>query len=356
MAEYLKYFKPFKNNNNSTTGNSTTTYERQSDDDNGSRNTSSPASNGHFKLLSSREVYGKVPHFVESTPYYIASREACSRIAAVLPSVKLVILLRDPVQRAYSEYQMKTHRVRLQQEFFILVDQFSVEIYSCLQRLHRTAYHTFQRPDFNVRDDDHPNNSIEMAIKHCFPMPIQVHPQFSNLLKAFVKTLTNSNSNVQLMLNQCFKTTADIDSTNRLKDITDADPLIIPWQQRSYSRAKPFNNSSHSITFNNDLREPHTQPRGNRTLHCYDSLQPRLFQTFDGFVDVNDRKYGNVSLLRPTLDPLHCFQHTRKDLEQVRSIEEVFFKEVRDYQQCAQVFLNASELSHDVPIGIFFKI
>jgi hypothetical protein len=47
------------------------------------------------------------PLFAESTPFYIASRDSCRRISESLPGVKMILLLREPVARAYSEYQMK---------------------------------------------------------------------------------------------------------------------------------------------------------------------------------------------------------------------------------------------------------
>lgn len=45
----------------------------------------------------------------EASPYYIFHPLAARRIAAILPRVKLVALLRNPVDRAYSHYQ---HEVR----------------------------------------------------------------------------------------------------------------------------------------------------------------------------------------------------------------------------------------------------
>ena len=45
--------------------------------------------------------------YAESTPFYLASRQACERIYKTIPDVKIVVLLREPVSRAYSEYQMK---------------------------------------------------------------------------------------------------------------------------------------------------------------------------------------------------------------------------------------------------------
>ena len=38
------------------------------------------------------------------TPYYLFHPLAAERIAAALPDVKLIVLLRDPVERALSQY------------------------------------------------------------------------------------------------------------------------------------------------------------------------------------------------------------------------------------------------------------
>lgn len=45
----------------------------------------------------------------EATPYYMFHPEIPHRVAGALPNVKLIVLLRDPVDRAYSHYQ---HTVR----------------------------------------------------------------------------------------------------------------------------------------------------------------------------------------------------------------------------------------------------
>ena len=50
------------------------------------------------------------PPFVngEATPFYLAERDACRSMAEEMPEPPaLIVLLRDPVDRAYSEYQMK---------------------------------------------------------------------------------------------------------------------------------------------------------------------------------------------------------------------------------------------------------
>lgn len=47
------------------------------------------------------------PIYGEATPFYIASRSACSRLSNAIPNIKILVLMREPVARAYSEYNMK---------------------------------------------------------------------------------------------------------------------------------------------------------------------------------------------------------------------------------------------------------
>jgi hypothetical protein len=49
----------------------------------------------------------------EATPYYIFHPEAPQRIASAVPKAKIIILLRNPIERAYSHYQ---HMVRVGRE------------------------------------------------------------------------------------------------------------------------------------------------------------------------------------------------------------------------------------------------
>ena len=60
----------------------------------------------HFRRAGPDQVPG------EATPDYVYVPEAVRRIAADLPDVKLVFLLRDPVARAHSHYLHNTARTR----------------------------------------------------------------------------------------------------------------------------------------------------------------------------------------------------------------------------------------------------
>jgi predicted DCC family thiol-disulfide oxidoreductase YuxK len=58
----------------------------------------------HFPLRTAGAVT------FESSPYYLFHPLAAERIAADLPGVKLIVLVRDPVQRAYSAYAHERSR------------------------------------------------------------------------------------------------------------------------------------------------------------------------------------------------------------------------------------------------------
>jgi hypothetical protein len=49
-------------------------------------------------------VMGRYPHALESTPYYLFHPAVPARVRATLPEAKLIVLLRDPMQRTYSHY------------------------------------------------------------------------------------------------------------------------------------------------------------------------------------------------------------------------------------------------------------
>ena len=77
----------------------------------------------------------------EITPYYMFHPEAPSRIASLLPKVKLVVLLRDPVERALSQY---FHSYRLGLEHLNLEGAFSEEsrrLIACAETLKKGLPH-----------------------------------------------------------------------------------------------------------------------------------------------------------------------------------------------------------------------
>jgi hypothetical protein len=69
---------------------------------------------GHFPLHRHAErierEHGVAAQTFESSPYYMYHPHAVARIAEDLPGVKLVVLVRDPVERAYSQHAHEVAR------------------------------------------------------------------------------------------------------------------------------------------------------------------------------------------------------------------------------------------------------
>ena len=60
----------------------------------------------------------------EASPYYLAHPHAAERIARLLPDARIIVLLRDPVTRAYSHYR---HNVRKKEEQLPFVEALARE-------------------------------------------------------------------------------------------------------------------------------------------------------------------------------------------------------------------------------------
>jgi hypothetical protein len=77
----------------------------------------------------------------EASPYYMFHPHAMRRIASVLPKVKLIVLLRNPVDRAYSHYHYEVKHGREQLTFEQALDAEPVRLEGELEKmLHDERY------------------------------------------------------------------------------------------------------------------------------------------------------------------------------------------------------------------------
>ncbi|GMI14974.1 hypothetical protein TrVE_jg10962 [Triparma verrucosa] len=71
----------------------------------------------------------------EATPYYIASKDACSRIAKTFDreedDYRLVVMIREPTDRAWSEYQMEMRRILDENTMKEALEKYAVEVFEC---------------------------------------------------------------------------------------------------------------------------------------------------------------------------------------------------------------------------------
>lgn len=127
----------------------------------------------------------QLPLVAEATPFYIASRQSCSRIAELHPGMKLIVLLREPVARAYSEYQMKKRRVDKQGDFLRSIHRLKKEVYRCMLR---------SLPPHKLSD-----------IARCVPGELSSHALWHKLATAWRRSLVYYNGDWDAVVRSCFR-------------------------------------------------------------------------------------------------------------------------------------------------------
>jgi len=127
------------------------------------------------------------PVYGEATPFYVASPDACRRIAKTLPGIKMIILLREPVSRAYSEYQMKRRRVATQNEFILAMMENEEDVYSCM---------VSHREDWK-------------ALKACMPEIITSHSHYPKFVSSLKTILKDGAGGWASVLSKCFSRYAE---------------------------------------------------------------------------------------------------------------------------------------------------
>jgi Sulfotransferase domain len=101
---------------------------------------------GHFPLQRTADKvgdrYGIPARTFESSPYYMYHPQAVARIARDLPFAKIVVLVRDPVERAYSQHAHEVARGYEQER------DFGRALALEPARLHRQEERLAQDPDY----------------------------------------------------------------------------------------------------------------------------------------------------------------------------------------------------------------
>src|SRR4051812_3844485 len=100
----------------------------------------------HFPLQRSAdkvsERYGVPAQTFESSPYYMYHPQAAARIAQDLPQARLLVLVRDPVERAYSQHHHEVARS------FETERDFGAALALEAARLHRQEERLAEDPSF----------------------------------------------------------------------------------------------------------------------------------------------------------------------------------------------------------------
>jgi hypothetical protein len=121
----------------------------------------------------------------ESSPAYLAVPKAPRRIASLLPNIKLIMILRDPADRAYSHYTMRRAQGREDRETFeeVLLEPDRDPEHSYTERgfyglfLERYLKH-FPREQLKIFLYEDLTKDTMNVVKECFEF-IRVNPNFT---------------------------------------------------------------------------------------------------------------------------------------------------------------------------------
>ncbi len=124
----------------------------------------------------------------------------CPRLYQALGSnVRLILLLREPVARLYSEYQMKARRVQQQNDFLALARHYAAELHACLDPHNRAA--TAWQHGFHSPSRQQPMSWED--IKLCVPRELSSHAHWDKLVLA-IDTLNSGGNQWHRVLGTCF--------------------------------------------------------------------------------------------------------------------------------------------------------
>jgi hypothetical protein len=280
----------------------------------------------YFAPIPQRTVY-----LGEATPYYIASRDACARIQKDFPEAKLLILLREPIDRAYSEYQMKLRRVENQQSFFNLLQSSVSSIYPCLQQY----------------ANDNQATEWNSNLKQCFPKEIQDHGFFSKFQTAMKKSFRKKRSWKEI-LNQCFSlsylnengeemyhasTQNDLDTNNNIQeyDYDDDDENNNNNNNNSIDKKK-----SNDIPHQHDVLSDTNQENHHDDIAMSVSPSGSLSALNTGEADSSSFQAYNI-----TFEPSNCWRDYRTGYEKVLPLKEALLDEAHNFSKCSLAYFQS---------------
>lgn len=119
-----------------------------------------------FKL-SRRD--GSTPVTGEATPEYLFFPHVAERVARVLPNAKLIVILRDPVTRAYSEYEINVRKGREELSFEEALEKEAERTASEFQRMRSDEnYYSRNCHLYSYRQRGHYAEQLDGWLS-CFP-------------------------------------------------------------------------------------------------------------------------------------------------------------------------------------------
>lgn len=154
------------------------------------------------------------PMYAESSPSYIVGHKTCERISRDIPDVKLIVLLREPIGRTYSEYNMAVRLYSQQERWMTDIYLHQKTLYSCM---YDYRYLMEKRKDY------------VLAMKNCLPSVLtSSNSQFKKFMIR-INFLLDKFKSVGYLLHTCFDSNTysiDKDSSSSNADIREYDKYM----------------------------------------------------------------------------------------------------------------------------------
>ena len=238
------------------------------------------------------EVNSNKKILADATPSYIASRKACQRISHDIPNTKLIVLLREPVARAYSEFQMKKRRVASLNHFIDILLKHQRILHNCIV--------------------NYPSEYDK--IQSCVPIELSNNVKWTKLMTALKRSYKVHDS-WRKVVRGCFTkpTVSSFYSPQYLHGIS--------------GEQQPFSPDYASSSGNSALSHGQVaHPTNLSSLPAWQ--QQRLL----------------YDLLGPQFEARSCWEHYPEGWEHMLSMKEAFVHEVDQFQACAMpIIANATD-------------
>ena len=245
----------------------------------------------------------------DSSPSYIADRYGCSRMAQVLSKdARFVLILRNPVDRVWSDILMKRRRIQSQEEFLSLIlPTFHKEIATCLL----------------LTAEVNSSSSMEQ-FRRCLPKVVSEHGR----IVAFYRFVTRQASISRKFIDQCLQSEDSVRSCLKKPEYKDVilKEHMPPIPQVLYDEAEQLqlllgdccdegNHSEDSIE-NDDGDEAAANNNNSECQGCGCHCFPKATMMSD-----ISKNYLWRSLYYPQL--VHCFQSIERSRVLILNTEDL---------------------------------
>jgi len=124
---------------------------------------------------------------IDSSPSYILKEHVCSSIHTVMPDAVVVVVLRNPVERAWSEHNMLVRQNEYRKDFRGTMERHFEELVSCVNHLLE-----WEKPALLKDASVNKLKNVRRGLNGCAPEPLTKHSRWSLFKSGLIHHKTES--------------------------------------------------------------------------------------------------------------------------------------------------------------------